>query len=131
MATKTELKRSISRLRKLAQHLTTVPAKLWDMYTFGDGRNRSECKTACCVLGHAATIPAFQKLGLKWEGRTRHGAIINYKGAAFDSAGQNFFGLNSQESNDLFLDGYAKTCGEKIDEILRLIEKREWELANA
>lgn len=135
MATKKKLRTSISRLRRLMAHLTTIPQTMWNMDTFGDQANKTMCKTACCVLGHAATVPEFKKLGLKWTGYKNPWTTITtwsitFDDAAYQDAGEKFFGLSHVESEKLFFSGYDKSVGRKIDEIRTLIEKREKQLAN-
>ena len=130
---KTELKRSISRLTRLANIIMTVPDRLWNMETFGD-KPKTKCKTACCVLGHAALDKEFNKAGLKWHCKSKDtGFNIYYTKskthnnlydvATYDDAGREFFGLTDAESNKLFSDLSASPVT-KVKQIARLIRSR-------
>ena len=126
--TKARLKLRKERLAKLVQHLLTLPPTVtfdmneWASHTKDHKPTAGNyCGTTACVLGHAATIPQFQRAGLKltwkrdsdggWEG------LINGKrGRSPVKSGKRFFLLTDEEANQLFLPDYTPSeYGNDID----------------
>jgi len=64
-----------------------------------------KCTSVACALGWASMDKKFSKAGL---GYYAHGSTgeITYKGKIDITAGSLFFGIDAEESNDLFVDGY-------------------------
>lgn len=52
------------RLLRLADHLDTVPAVVFDMTQWA---MRADCGTVACALGHACSIPEFAAAGLRLD----------------------------------------------------------------
>lgn len=106
-------KKFVDRLLKLADHLETVQRRLFDMLAWG---HDNCCKTVCCALGHACSIPSFRRAGLRlkadrrWvDGRGRRNATYDVVfHDDFDqvlrgfAAAEKFFGLSDREAAFLF-----------------------------
>lgn len=86
------------RLLLLADHMDTVDPSLFFLEDW-------KCGTAACAVGHACTIPSFQKAGL-----TLTPAILNGKASGTPTflmhhgwrAVQKFFDLTAIETSELF-----------------------------
>lgn len=67
------------------------------------------CNTAGCLLGWASRDKDFRHEGLRFDfdGGTGH---ITYEGHSELQAGQNFFGLTREESQELFMPNYYKSA---------------------
>lgn len=101
----------------------------------GEWQERHPCGTAACVIGHAGLMPCFQKLGLVTEPamgvHTGAGNVRFNDIGDIETIGMEFFGLTSDESNTLFLDGFDMTAREKADQIRRIVRVHYRELAKA
>lgn len=89
-----------------------------DWFNVDEDQDEDFCSTSACVLGHAALMPEFQKLGLKVRMYdTTTGDIPRPAGVDFDkysdySAGKHFFELTDFEANALF---YAPADSDDAD----------------
>jgi hypothetical protein len=108
---------SDQRLLKLAAYLRTVPPKRFD-YRHWVGRDWKgapdlSCGTTACALGHAASMPAFRKLGLHLKRASSGETFVALRGLrrrgwawyldASIQAGAKIFGLAPEEARFLFL----------------------------
>ncbi len=93
-----------------------------------------ECSTVCCALGWAALDKQFHKAGLQVISNVQDdspfGEIL-YKDFESLTAGREFFGLEEDESRNLFMDGQYKAVNVKPHHVIakakRLIKKYEKE----
>lgn len=114
----------ISRLSKLVKHLETIPDRNFRI-------DKWWCKSVGCALGHACTMPEFNRLGLTVKLSLFTDTII-----PFDSntecdgyhAAQSFFGLTSSESQFLFSSLYYNVDVSKkvvIDRFKKFIKDKK------
>ena len=86
------------RLLTLAKYLRAeVNPKKFDMEYW-------KCGSVCCAVGHAASIPEFNKLGftIKKQIKTSRYCAPGYKGHVSWDAIRKFFNLSDPESDYLF-----------------------------
>jgi hypothetical protein len=116
------------RLRKLADFLKTVPeAKFdigdWATKGFNPGNpEASECGSVACAVGWACTIPEFQAEGLHMHNSTPIYAAED--GNAYQSwhAARIFFGLDYDESQQLFSGSYYPGGNAPPADVIKRIE---------
>lgn len=97
----------------LIEHLETkVTDNDFDLSTWAgtpqrpwQGNQDLSCGTVACAMGHAASIPAFQELGLKLE-LNLHSANISYKDSWSYLAVSEFFNISTAEARQLFSPEY-------------------------
>lgn len=95
------------RLLRLAAHLDTVPAGVFDMTQWAI---KADCGTVACALGHACSVPEFAAAGLRL-----HWSDGPYESACVRLAGENphngygvassFFDIDLQDAHHLFSPG--------------------------
>ena len=131
---KRELRTSINRLTKLADHLVkNVRHKAFNMNTWCYYDEES-CGTAACALGHAAMIPSFRRAGLKLsESSSRepeHNGVHGYL------AGASFFGIDYWQSDWIFNPMWYRAnhptrfeVAKRIRDVIKTLKKRAKEAA--
>ena len=105
------------RLLKLADHLDTVPRKVFNMGTWYDVDTDAapSCQTQACAMGHATNVPAFRRLGLRKEQTYEDCNTKSYdvtmpgcrNGGGMDAAVE-LFGIKRDDAEVLFSPAYDK-----------------------
>jgi hypothetical protein len=130
---KRQLRTTLSRLKKLREHLlNNVPE---ERFCMGTWCRESECGTAACAWGHACSIPSFRRAGLqlladpdiKYE-ETRC-FFPTYQGYHGYEAAEQFLGISYMEACWLFdplrypvLQVLPNHVAERIDQLVRELE---------
>ena len=128
---------AISRLRRLADHLETVPEDQFNIFVW---KQESSCGTAACAFGHAASIPSFRKLGLGLQPMQPWPPVVGvryylptYKGVSGMDAAAKFFGIANGEARHLFdvaeYAFYPVTTDKVVERIRSLITRLSGEAA--
>lgn len=155
-------KRRLLVLADFLAKLKESDTKEFDMGTFGDAElvpqgncpleinpadcgcgeivqeNRFTCKTTACALGWGATIPSFERAGLKqvWQdvlntdGYSNVSATIHFRDRRAHktyktplTAAKAFFKINEETAHHLFMgDGPHQTAKEAAKEIRRIVK---------
>lgn len=92
------------------------------------------CKTAACVLGHAALMPEFVKKGLHVDMKNETVVLKDSLGDVVASeleAGQEFFELTKNQARYLFLGpwGSPKKAAQAIRDLMKkpeIVDSADW-----
>ncbi len=124
-----------NRLLKLANFLETVKPKDFNLSSWKRETTNGVCKTICCAVGFAATIPSFKKAGLRLSSIDKNNTFVFYNDEDVTeyqihyeqweswSAVGKFFGLNSEEYNYLFSDTYYGNFNSGPKHVAKRIKK--------